>query len=71
MTICDCGSGAGEIWDIAPGAWRLNLEAYAATALRFTTDGHTLISADPGGTVKLWHSLKGDSHDSALWSSTG
>jgi WD40 repeat protein len=45
-----------KLWDVVTGEVRLTLEGHTApiTALAFTPDGNALISADQGGTVRLW-----------------
>lgn len=57
--------GTIKIWDLATGELRLSLEAHAANALNFTQDG-TLISADQGGTVKLWRAAADDQNRGAV-----
>lgn len=57
--------GTIKIWDLATGELRLSLQAHTATALNFTRDG-TLISADQGGTVRLWRAVAGEQKRDAV-----
>ena len=70
-------SGADEtirLWDIATGSQVQILQGheYGVWAIRFSPDGHYLVSASLDGTAKVWDLKTGQvrtrlSHDDIVW----